>query len=211
MNIIYPAVEKYLYSLLPARDPVLEEMEALARQNKIPIIGPAVARFAYQLVRLIKAKTIFELGSAIGYSAIWFARAAGEGAVVYYTDSDPDNARQAERFIEKAGVRDRVRVLVGDALDLLEQTPGTFDIVFCDVDKHGYPQAFHKAVPRIRQGGLLLADNVLWYGRVAQPPEDPADEDTRGIVEFNRLLYSSPELFPTILPIRDGFAVCEKL
>ena len=208
MDITNPAVNDYLYSLLPERDPVLQEMEALARERDIPIIGPAVARMVAQLVRLVKAKTIFEMGSAIGYSTIWIARAAGEGATVYYTDSDPNNARQAERFIERAGVRDRIRILTGNALDLLDQTPGTFDIIFCDVDKESYPEVFRKAVPRIRKGGLFLADNVLWSGRVTQPPEDDA---TRGIVEFNRLIYSSPELFPTILPVRDGFAVCEKL
>ena len=208
MDITTPAVDEYLDSLLPVRDPVLQEMEALARERSIPIIGPAVARIVYQLVRLVKAKTIFELGSAIGYSTIWIARAAGEGAVVYYTDSNPDNARRAERFFERAGVRDRVRILTGNALDLFDQTPGTFDIIFCDVDKEQYPQVFHKAVPRIRKGGLFLADNVLWHGRVTQPP---ADEATRGIVEFNRLIYTSPELFPTILPVRDGLAVCEKL
>ena len=208
MDITTPAVDEYLDSLLPVRDPVLQEMEALARERSIPIIGPAVARIVYQLVRLVKAKTIFEMGSAIGYSTIWIARAAGEGAVVYYTDSNPDNARRAEQFIERAGVRDRVRILTGNALDLFDQTPGTFDIIFCDVDKEQYPQVFHKAVPRIRKGGLFLADNVLWHGRVTEPP---ADEATRGIVEFNRLIYTSPELFPTILPVRDGFAVCEKL
>jgi predicted O-methyltransferase YrrM len=148
------------------------------------------------------------LGSAIGYSSIWTARAAGEGAIVYYTDGDSDNARQAAQFIARAGVRDRVRILTGDALELLDQTSGEFDIIFCDIDKDQYPAAFHKAVPRIRKGGLLLADNVLWSGRVTEQPQDAA---TRGIVEFNRLIYSSNELFPTILPVRDGFAICEKL
>ena len=208
MEITDPAVNDYLDSLLPKRDAVLKEIEALARKRDIPIIGPAVARIVHQLVRLIKAKTIFEMGSAIGYSTIWIARAAGEGSTVYYTDSDPENAKRAGRFIERAGVRERVRILTGDALDLFDQTPGTFDIVFCDVNKEQYPQAFHKAVPRIRNGGLFLADNVLWHGRVTEPPANAA---TRGILEFNRLIYSSPELFPTILPIRDGFAVCEKL
>jgi predicted O-methyltransferase YrrM len=150
------------------------------------------------------------MGSAIGYSTIWIARAAGEGATVYYTDGDPANARLAEDYIRRAGVRDRVQILTGNALDFLDETPGTFDIIFCDIDKEQYPQAFHKALPRIRKGGLFLADNVLWSGRVTQPPEQQK-ESTRGIVEFNRLIYSSPNLFPTILPVRDGFAVCEKL
>lgn len=208
MDITDPKIDEYLLDLLPARDKVLEEMEAYAAERDIPIIGPVVGRFLYQLVRLVKAKTIFELGSAIGYSTIWIARAAGEGATVYYTDGDPEKAKRATRYIERAGVRDRVRILTGDALALFDQTPGTFDIIFCDVDKEGYPEAFRKAVPRIRKGGLLLADNVLWHGRVVEPPQEAA---THGILEFNRLIYSSPDLFPTILPVRDGFAVCEKL
>jgi len=208
MEITDPAINDYLDSLLPARDPVLQEMEALARERSIPIIGPVVARIVNQLVRLVKAKTIFEMGSAIGYSTIWIARAAGEGSTVYYTDGNPDNGRLAAGFVERAGVRDRIQILTGNALDLLDQTPGTFDVIFCDVDKEQYPQVFHQALPRIRKGGLFLADNVLWHGRVTEPPADAA---TRGILEFNRLIYSSPELLPTILPIRDGFAVCEKL
>ncbi|MBI2817222.1 MAG: O-methyltransferase [Acidobacteria bacterium] len=208
--ITNPDVEQYMYSMLPPRDPVLQEMEALAQKRNIPIIGPVVARILYQLVRLAKAKTIFEMGSAIGYSTIWLARAAGEGSTVYYTDSDPENARMAANNFERAGVRDRIQILTGDALEMLDRTLGIFDVVFCDVEKQDYPRVFHKAVPRIRKGGLLLADNVLWYGRITQPPQ-VQDEATRGIVEFNRLIYSSPELYPCILPVRDGFAVCEKL
>lgn len=210
MNITDPAVEQYLQSMLPERDRVLQEMEALAQERDIPIIGPVVARILYQLVRLVKARRIFEMGSAIGYSTIWIARAAGEGAVVYYTDLDPERARMAESNFQRAGVSDRIRILTGNALDMFDQTPGTFDIVFCDVDKQYYPQAFRKAVPRIRTGGLLLADNVLWHGRILGPPEEH-DEPTRGILEFNRLIYSAPDLYPCILPVRDGFAVCEKL
>ena len=207
-EITVPAIEQYMESLLPARDAVLEEMEAYAAERDIPIIGPVVGRLLYQLVRLVKAKTIFELGSAIGYSSIWIARAAGEGATVYYTDGDADKTKRATDYITRAGVRERVNIRTGDALTLFDATPGTFDIVFWDIDKDGYPDAFRKALPRIRRGGLLLADNVLWHGRVAAPPDTDA---TRGILEFNRLIYSTPELYPTILPVRDGFAVCEKL
>ena len=207
MHITDPAVNQYLQELLPARDPVLQEMEALAQERRIPIIGPVVGRILYQLVRFTEAKAVFEMGSAIGYSTIWIARAVRSGSVIYYTDSDPANARQAEQFFRRAGVLDRIRILQGNALELLEQTPGIFDIIFNDVDKEEYPQVFHKAVPRIRSGGLFLADNVLWSGRVTEPP---ADDATRGIAEFNRLIYSSPDLFATILPVRDGFAVCEK-
>ena len=105
MEITDPAVNQYLLDLLPERDEVLAEMEALALKRDIPIIGPVVARIFYQLIRLTQARRIFEMGSAIGYSTIWAARAVAEGGTVYYTDGDPANAKQAEQFFRRAGVQ----------------------------------------------------------------------------------------------------------
>jgi len=200
-------VERYLYRLLPARDAVLSEMEQFARQRHIPIIGPAVGRLLALLVEASGAKRIFEMGSAIGYSTIWLARAAGRGAEIFYTDGDPENARRAQAYFRRAGVDRRIHILVGDAVALIDRVPGKFDLIFTDVDKHQYPDAFRKAVPRLRRGGLLLADNTLWFGRVARKATDRA---TRGIQQFNRLAYGSRELFPVIVPLRDGVAVCRK-
>ena len=199
------AVEDYLYSILPARDEVLAEMEAEADQRDIPIVGPAVGRVLYQLAMMIGAKTVFEMGSAIGYSTIWWARALGPGGRVTYTDGDPKNAEQARRYFDRAGVSDRITIRVGDALELLSEQKEPLDIIFNDVDKEDYPRVFRLAVPRLRQGGLLVSDNVLWSGQVAE--KNPSEEKTKAIVEFNRLLYGSPDLFTTILPIRDGVAV----
>jgi len=205
--ITIPEVEKYLYEVLPARDPVVAEMERLAKEKNIPIVGPAVGRVLYQYAQLIGARRIFEMGSAIGYSTIWLARAAGPEGKVYYTDGDPQNAEKAKGYFERAGVRDRVEVLVGNALDLIQQVEGEFDLIFNDVDKQDYPKVFRLAVPRLRRGGLFITDNVFWSGRVGRP--DP-DEKTCAIQEFNRLIYASPEVFVTLLPIRDGLAVCLK-
>jgi predicted O-methyltransferase YrrM len=201
-------VERYLYEILPARDEVVTEMEEQARARRIPIIGPAVARVLAQYARLIGAKRVFEMGSAIGYSTIWLARAVGEGGLVYYTDGSEKNASEARGYFERAGVADRIQILIGDSRDLIDTVDGEFDLIFNDVDKYQYPDAFRKAVPRVRRGGLFITDNVLWSGRVAR---DDADRDTEGVREFNRLIYSSDELYPTILPIRDGVAVCLKL
>ena len=206
--ITIPEVEKYLYEVLPARDETLAEMERLAREQDIPIVGPAVGRVLCQYAQLIGARRIFEMGSAIGYSTIWLARAAGPEGKVYYTDGDPKNAEKAKGYFERAGVRDRVEVLVGNALDLIQQVQGEFDLIFNDVSKQDYPKVFRLALPRLRRGGLFISDNVFWSGRVGRP--DP-DEKTRSILEFNRLIYSSPEVFVTLLPIRDGLAVCHKL
>jgi caffeoyl-CoA O-methyltransferase len=201
-------VERYLYEVLPERDEVLAEMEEQARERSIPIIGPAVARVISQYALAIGAKRVFEMGSAIGYSTIWLARAVGEGGRVYYTDGSEKNASEARSYIERAGVADRIQILIGDSRDLIDTVDGEFDLIFNDVDKYQYPDVFRKAVPRVRRGGFFITDNVLWSGRVARAD---TDRDTEGIREFNRLIYSSEELYPTILPIRDGIAVCLKL
>ncbi len=209
-GITHPAVEEYLYAMLPPRDAVLQEMEAQAAQRKIAIVGPAVGRVFYQLAQVLQAKTVFEMGSAIGYSTIWWARALGEGGRVVYTDGDRKNADEARRYFERAGVAGRIEVRVGDALEILsEQKPAAYDIIFNDVDKEDYPRVLKLAAPRLRPGGLFVSDNVLWSGRVADDKD--ADERTRAIQAFNRALYDSKEFFTTILPLRDGVAVAMKL
>ena len=208
-GVTQPKTEKYIYSLLPARDTVLAEMERYAGKHNVPIIGPACGRLLYQLARLAGAQRVFEMGSAIGYSTLWLARAVGPNGKVFYTDGDPANARRAEDYLGRAGILDRVQVLVGDALDQLDSTVGEFDVVFNDVSKTQYPEVFRRAVPRVRAGGLFITDNVLWSGRVASKPRRK-DAETRAIQSFNRLIYRSPDLFTTIIPLRDGFAVCVK-
>ncbi len=207
-GITNPDVEDYLYSILPPRDEVLTEMENEAAKRKIPIVGPAVARILHQLAIMIQARTVFEMGSAIGYSTIWWARAVGKNGRVLYTDGDRKNAQQAKGYFERAGVADQITVSVGDALELLSEQKQEFDIIFNDVDKEDYPRVFRLAIPRLRKGGLFVTDNVLWSGRVADPKNK--ESTTRAILEFNKLLYGSPELFTTILPIRDGVAVAVK-
>ena len=203
-------VEDYLYNLLPERDAVVREMEAYADENRIPIIGPAVARMLALLVQVSGAKRIFEMGSAIGYSTIWLARAAGTKAKVLYTDGDPEKARRAKEYFRRAGVAKRIEIKVGDAMALLKKAPGTFDLIFNDVDKHQYPAALRTALPKLRRGGLLITDNTLWSGKAARPAA-PEDHDTLGVQEFNRLVYESKELYPVLIPLRDGVTVCRKL
>jgi len=201
-------VEDYIYSLLPPRDEVLAEMEDLAAKKNVPIVGPAVARVFEQLVMMTGAKQVFEMGSAIGYSTIWWARAVGEGGSVIYTDGDPKNAEQARGYFRRAGVADRIKVHIGDALELLSEQKREFDIIFSDVDKEDYPRVLRLVPPRLRKGGLFVTDNVLWSGKVAT--QKPPDASTMAILEFNRELYEAKEFFTTILPIRDGVSVAVK-
>jgi caffeoyl-CoA O-methyltransferase len=206
-DILYPPVEKYMDKLLPKRDAVLTEMEQYAKERSIPIIGPASGRLLYLLAQMSGAKRIFEMGSAIGYSTIWLARAAGPDAQIYYTDGDSENAARARDNFCRGGVEDRIKLLVGDAVELIDTVTGDFDLIFIDVDKPQYPAALGKALPRLRSGGLLITDNVLWSGRTARPAKDVR---TRAIQKFNKMIYASTELFPVIVPLRDGVAVCRK-
>jgi caffeoyl-CoA O-methyltransferase len=201
-------VDDYLYSLLPARDAVLVEMEEYASKHNVPIVGPAVARVLQQLALMINARTVFELGSAIGYSTIWWAQAVGEGGRVIYTDGDPKNAERARDYFARAGVSGRVTLHTGDALEVLSEQKQQFDIIFNDVDKEDYPRVLRLVSQHLRKGGLFITDNVLWSGRVAK--NKPKDATTEAILEFNRQLYSSADFYTTILPIRDGLAVALK-
>ena len=202
-------VEQYLYELLPERDAVISEMEAYAAEHRVPIIGPAVARLLSLFAQVSGAKRIFEMGSAIGYSTIWLARAAGPKGKVFYTDGDPANAERAREYFRRAGVAKRINVQVGDALELLKKTPGKFDLIFNDVDKRQYPDALRVALPKLKRGGLFITDNTLWSGKAARPAA-PGDAATLGVQEFNRLVYASKDLYPVLIPLRDGVTVCRK-
>ena len=206
-GITVPEVEDYLYAMLPPRDEVLSEMEADAAKNDVPIVGPAVARVLYQLAIISGTKRIFEMGSAIGYSTIWWARAVGEGGRVIYTDGDPKRAEKARRYFDRAGVSKRITIRVGDALEFLSEEKEQYDIIFNDVDKTDYPRVFRLALPRLKSSGLFITDNVLWSGKLRKPNPDA---QTKAILEFNKLICGSPDLLTTILPIRDGVAVCVK-
>src|SRR6266700_2894386 len=209
-GIITDRVDEYLYSLLPARDEVLAEMEAEATANDVPIVGPAVGRLLYQLATMIQAKSVFEMGSAIGYSTIWWARAVGETGRVVYTDGGRKNADKAGGYFDRAGVTSRISIQTGDALEILSEQKEQFDIIFNDIDKHDYPRVLRLIAPRLRQGGLFITDNTLWSGKVAAPAA-PEDRATAGVQEFNRLLYASPDFYPVILPLRDGVTVAVRV
>jgi caffeoyl-CoA O-methyltransferase len=213
-----PKVENYLYAMLPERGATLAEIERQAKERDIPIVGPAVGRLFYQYAQLIGGKSVFEMGSAVGYSTIWWAMAVGEGGKVHYTDGSRKNADEARRYFAQAGVADRIEVHVGDAIEILSERKEQFDILFLDIDKHDYPRAARMAPDRVRRGGLFITDNTLWSGSVVYAagntdykPEKEPDENTRAIVEFNELVYKSLDWYTTIIPLRDGVTVAMRL
>ena len=157
-------------------------MEDYATEHKIPIVGPAVARVLQQLAMMINAQSVFELGSAIGYSTIWWAQAVGDRGNVIYTDGDSKNAERARDYFARAGVSKRITLHTGDALEFLSEQKREFDIIFNDVDKEDYPRVLRLVAPRLRKGGLFVTDNVLWSGRVAEKnPKDATHEGDSGV------------------------------
>jgi caffeoyl-CoA O-methyltransferase len=204
-GITPPAIEQYMDGLLRPRDAVLKEMEDVAAMDRVPIVGPAVGQLLYQLALLTHAERVFEMGSAIGYSTIWWARAIKPGGKVYYTDGSAENAAKARSYVQRAALSDRVEILVGNSLELIDQVQGEFDIVFNDVDKHFYPDVYRKAADRVRVGGLFVTDNVLWHGRVVD--RSRTDRDTEGVRMFNQMLHADERYCPAIIPLRDGVAI----
>jgi caffeoyl-CoA O-methyltransferase len=184
---------------------VLEEMEAHADEHGFPIVGRAVGRLLELVACAVGAGRVMELGSGYGYSAYWFARAVGIGGEVVCTDGDADNAVRAERYLTEAGLWDRVRFQVGDALQSFAVQEGDFDVVYCDVDKHGYPDCWRAASDRIRVGGLYVCDNVLWSGDVVTGQDREGRQGwTAAIQEHNRLVAADDRYVSSIAPIRDG-------
>jgi len=204
MHIVHPDINKYLDSLLPERHPKLLEMEQFARERDFPIIGPQVGRLLYQYTKLIGAKRIFEMGSGFGYSAFWFALALPDDGKIICTEASQNNADMGEDYLKVAGLHKRTEFRVGDALKILSQTKGPFDIILNDVDKEDYPRVLEMAVPRLRAGGLLISDNTLWKGKVADATPEVT---TRAILQYNRIAFSHPQLWTTLLPVRDGVAI----
>ncbi len=201
---VHPEVAAYLESLVPPRPPELEAMEAEAARTGFPIIGPAAGYFCYLIARLAGARAVFELGSGFGYSTAWFALAVREngGGVVHHTVWDAGLSRRARRHLAVLGLGELVRYHVGEAVQTLRDTPGPFDLVFNDIDKAGYPASLPVIRDRVRPGGVLIADNLLWQGRVLDPGDRSAE--TEGIREFTRLVTTDPGWAATVVPIRDG-------
>lgn len=208
MNIVEPIIEDYLVGLAPFRDSILTEMERRAEKESFPIVGPLVGAVLAQFTMAIGARRVFECGSGFGYSAYWFVRGMGDQGTVILTDDEEENARDAAQTFKNAGLEGRVQIEVGDALDIIDRQAGSFDIIFIDCEKARYPLAFKKALPRLRRGGLLIADNVLWNGSVVQVSEDSR---TRGIQAFNQFCAKAEGFFTTILPIRDGISISLRL
>ncbi len=205
MNIIEPAIERYLHELANPDDTILREMELLGAERCFPIVGPQVGGLLKLLASMISARRVIELGSGFGYSAYWFAQAVGPEGLVVLTETSSERAAEAESFLERGGLLDRARIVVGDGLEIIDGIGGEFDIVFNDIDKERYPLVLEKAAAALRPGGLLISDNMLWFGTVLD--DDAREASTRGVQQLTRMLYDSADFSTVLVPMRDGVSV----
>lgn len=209
-EILYDKVQDYITSLVPPREPELQKMEEIAEKNGFPIIGPACGYYCYQLARMINAKSIFELGSGYGYSTAWFAKAIREngGGVVHHTVWDDKLSEQAQRHLTALGSAEVVQFHNAEAVETLKQTAGPFDIIFNDIDKEGYPDSLPVIKEKLRHGGLLIIDNMIWHGQTLDPNDREAT--TESIRRFTRDITTDLDWIVSLIPARDGMIVAYK-
>lgn len=211
MSIDYnEQLRNYLDSLVPERPAEMQAMEAYAKEHNFPIIGPASGYFCYQLARMIGARRVFELGSGYGYSTAWFAKAVQEngGGEVYHAVWDEKLSQQARGHLDALGYGDLIRYRVSEAVQALRETEGPFDLIFNDIDKQAYPESLAVIEEKLRPGGALIIDNMIWSGRIF----DDSDQSpaTQGVREFTRRITTSPDWIASLIPIRDGLILGTK-
>ena len=214
MGYIVPdAIEGYLAQLNRAGDPVLDAIAHGNAARGLPLVDAEVGALLQVMATAAGALRILEIGTAIGYSGIWLARALPAGGMLITLEIDEDRASEARQNFAHAGVADRVSVVVGDAQLKLAKVSGPFDLIFQDGDKQLYTPLLDRLVALLRPGGLLVTDNVLWDGEVvagfqAEPRHNP--DDTRAIIEYNQRVANHPALLTSIVPLRDGVSISVK-
>jgi predicted O-methyltransferase YrrM len=208
VTITHPKITAYLDALCP-RDAVTRRMERWASDHDFPIVGPQAGRFLAQLVMLTGARRVVELGSGYGYSAYWMARSGPADLRIDCTDLDPDNIQRARKYLGRTPAWKKIRYFRLDGIDHLRTVKrASVDLIFMDIDKARYPDAVPIIVQKLKKGGLLVTDNVLWSGRVLAPSRDP---HTAGVRKFTKMIFSHPSLYTHIVPIRDGLSVSIRL
>ncbi len=209
-QVDYAALQDYLISLVPPREPEMQQMEQYAQQTNFPIIGPAAGYFCYQIARMSGARSVFEMGSGYGYSTAWFDRAVKEngGGAVHHVVWDQKLSDEAVQHLGKLGYKDVIQYHVGEAVATLREMSGTFDLIFCDINKQGYPDALPVIKSHVHKGSVLITDNIIWHGRIFDKSDSSAD--TKGVLDFTRLVTRDPDWIATVLPVRDGVMVAYK-
>ena len=209
-KLTYSAIQQYLIDLVPAREQEMQEMEKYAVKTEFPIIGPAAGYICYQIARMIRAISVFEMGSGYGYSTAWFAKAVREngGGVVHHVVWDDELSNMAALHLERLGFGDLVQYHKAEAVETLRGIKGPFDLIFNDIEKQDYPVSLPLIKEKLRPGGVLIVDNTLWSGQIFDKKDQ--SQATNGVRKFTRLITQDPDWIVSLLPIRDGMILAYK-
>ena len=207
-GIVYEEIDNYIDGLANRGDAALMAIEKQGLDEGWPIVGAAEGSLLHILARSVRAKRILELGTAIGYSGTWLARALADGGELVTVEHNPKTAALAQKNFERTGVSSKVRIVVGTADQALREVKGLFDFIFNDIDKVGYPAILEPCIERVRLGGLLVTDNVLWHGDVARKDRSP---EVTAIRTYNERLSKDPRMIASVVPLRDGISIASKI
>jgi predicted O-methyltransferase YrrM len=211
-KIILSAQLDYISSFRKKTDSLIEEMEAYALEHKVPILSWHSAEFLEQLIIIKNPRRVLELGTAIAYSTIRVARNLKGKSVIHSIEKSADNIAVAKEFIAKSGLSNKIKVLEGDAINVMPQLKKKYDLIFLDADKEDYKRLFDYSLVLLRKGGVLIVDNLLWHGYAASTRVPlQYKESTKHIREFNSLFMKQPNLKTTIIPVGDGLGVGVKI
>ena len=204
-------LERYVEGHTTAPPDRLEALEAETRETlSFPqmLTGRVEGRLLETLVHVMRPRLVVELGTYSGYSALSMAAALPEGGRIVSCEVSDEHADFAQRHVDASPYADRIEIRRGPALETMAQLDGPYDLVFVDADKGGYADYYEAAVPKLAEHGLIVADNTLWSGRVADPAQD--DESTRALREFNRRVRDDPRTVSVMLTVRDGITLIRR-
>lgn len=211
-DILIPEQAKYLNGFLKKGEDLITEMESYAKQHKVPILSKDSILLLEQLVVILRPKRVLELGTAIAYSSIRIAGCLSKKGVLHTIEKSKDNIKIAKSNIKKSGLEEKIKLMEGNALDILPKLEKKYDLIFLDADKTDYETLFQIALDRLKNNGVLFVDNLLWHGYAAAE-NVPASykESAKLIREFNVMFISHPKLKTSILPVGDGIGIGIKI
>ena len=213
MQFIDPLLERYAETF---SSPEPEHLRDLAAETRSSVDKPQMlsghlqGRFLSLISTLLAPKLVLDIGTFTGYSALCLAEGLAPDGILHTIDIKTPLATMVDRYIRKAGFHERIHQHLAPAIEVIPKIVGTFDLVFIDADKHNYCTYFDLVVDRVRPGGLIIADNVLWSGKVLDP-EAEQDGETRGLVDYARKVKGDPRVENVLLPLRDGLLVSRRI
>ena len=175
------------------------------------ISGHFQGRVLSMITHMIKPQRVLEIGTFTGYSAICLAEGLPPDGEIITIDKNKELEDMVRGYLEDAGLTKRVKYLLGDAMEVIPTLKETFDLIFLDADKENYCNYFDLIIDKVPSGGYILADNVLWYGKVLENTSQKNDRETQAIIDFNRLVHNDPRVENILMPIRDGLMILRKI